>query len=355
MEATMLRNTILKMLLPLLFLITISIQAQYSIQINVVSPLPVLNIADLLVLNSIPNNQQLFSVIVTPPGGDIVIKGRIDWKKIGQTSYVNLYDFNTHPFPAQTFSNTNLGNSIRINQNQTNSTEITNLITSGVFTGTIKVVLGVYSPSDVNFTNPLASDEKLIELSNPSNNIIVLSPQRNSLNGRGNVIAIWLPVPGVSNYVVKVAKRNAGESPEQAIESGTIVINNYSVGSNTSVNLFTLPTSSSWENVENAVVRVSAVVPGLGGQNTILSEPIPFTLLDPGVNPASTPIPPLLLLVLGNFIPELAALFQSGVTNITSITLGDGTVLQLTDLLTLLTNLMANPDNISNINFTPGN
>jgi hypothetical protein len=125
----------------------------------------------------------------------------------------------------------------------------------------------------------LAQTSKDVTFANPSQTLSIITPEANSIQSVGSVIARWSSLNGVQKYKIKLNLRTSpSQSLEEALQSGTPLINNKEVaGTVTNADLRSL-LEREWLPGQELVLQVAAVVGGLGGGNDLKSEIINFQI-----------------------------------------------------------------------------
>jgi hypothetical protein len=240
-------------------------------------PLPSLDIGSIVVLNNLKNSQTIFQVTIEPSGLPVILEGKIAWKDNNASSYSEVFYFKTNKFISRNLSNNDIGNSdIKIAEHRTNSDLIKEVIKRGKPTGDYLFTINLLTQNGESYPGINSSIERHLQFSNPAPTLSISSPEANSVQDEGNVLAQWTPVIGASDYLVKVGVRtNSSQGLEDALSSGTPLANNKSVGNVTSVNLRTV-LDRQWSRDQEIVFQVIAIAQGSGGDNKIYSQPVNF-------------------------------------------------------------------------------
>lgn len=338
----------MKKIIALLFLsaqlFIVSAQS-YSIDLQVASYSET-EFASFIFANDLSGAPRIFGITITPESGNVKVRGEVFWQKDTEAGYEWLLTFRTKVFSAGTFFNTDLGNSIQLGSGSTDDDLIQENRKRGKPTG--KYRIDVYLLNE-NGTE-LSRDTEFLEFSNPAQTLTILSPQQGSTQNIGGVTAEWTDLTGIEYFQVRANDRTeAGQSYEDALESGDPLIDDAQVGLSTSVDLRTL-LSREWLPGQEIVLQVSALPTGGSPADMIRSDILSFYLEDPA-NPLSNTV--------SNDFQDLLQSFQDGLgsdlldqllngnVTITEIEWGD-TGLKLTpdEIQQLLDYLRQNPNNL---------
>lgn len=249
----------------------------FSIQIVSVPQLDFSSVAS-LTLNDLKGAPTIFKIVIAPEEIPVVLEGFFYWTDIGQTE-VLLAQFKTTTFSSRTITNQQLGDNIRIASSEVNNTAIENNLRKGKPVGNYRLVLNLYDATGTTLINGPIQEQ--LEFTNPAQTLSFISPLMGEVYDQGTVIASWSSINGVNEYKILANKRtNANQTLEDILSSGNPLINNYSAGTATTVNLATI-LSRPWSPGDEIVVQVKAIVQSLGGSTTIFSDPISFAIRDP--------------------------------------------------------------------------
>jgi hypothetical protein len=327
-----------------------------SIQLQTFTGLNTIDFAAFAFTNGLSGAPRIFHVIITPVGRNIVIKGQIEWQKIGTTSYVQLVDFMTEPFLSKSFYNDEIGSTdIKIASSNYNSSLKDEMFSLGKPTGSYRITLTL---TDLTI-NKTATTSDVLSFLNPAQTISIQYPVENGTYDMGNVQAIWTPVQGAASYKIRANVMPAGSSsPEDALSGSNPLINDRDVGIVNVANLGSL-LDRQWVAGQRIVLSVTAIIGGPGGGTLLPSPPITFHLSSSRTvanNPTVDPnLVRLAVLMTGqvnqNFINKLLD-GEITVENI-QITDENNNSLTFSNFLTILTYLETNKMAIKSINFTP--
>lgn len=341
----------MKKIITILFLsaqIFITTAQSYTIDLQVAS-LSEMDFAPFIFSNDLSGAPRIFAVNISPEEGNVKVRGELFWKKDINSSFEWLLTFRTKVFTAKSFFNTDLGNTIELGRSNSDD----NLIEENRMRGkpTNEYMLTVYLLDENG--NELTSDTEYYEFSNPAQTLTILSPQQNSLQNIGGVLAEWTELSGIDYYQVRANSRSdASESLEEALQSGDPLINNVQVGLTSSIDLRTI-LSREWLPGQEIVLQVSAMPTGGAPSDLIPSNIVSFYLDDPA-NPISNftsdNIGSILQSLQDGLGSDLLDKLLNGDVLITEIQWEDtGLPLTPEEIQMLLEYLRQNPDNLINV------
>ena len=240
-------------------------------------PVSSLNLADIIIDNNLIGARDYFTLIISPTGLNVYLKGEIDWRKDFNSSFGQVYRFTTKAFTSRTISSSQLGSTgIEIADDYKNDNKLSELRELGKATGILRYNFQLYSAT----TNSLLSQvsEELI-LANPTNTMTIILPVSESVQPLGSITASWQGVPGAGKYLIRLSQRTSPtQSLEEALKSGTPLINDYIVNSNiTSIDLRSI-LEREWLPGQELVLEISAQLDGLAEQRKISAPPISFKI-----------------------------------------------------------------------------
>ncbi|MFH2032878.1 MAG: hypothetical protein ABIJ40_19975 [Bacteroidota bacterium] len=368
----MFKKLFLIKLLALMLLFTSVNNAQVSLQLVVFEPLPAIDLASFLVNKDLKGSPRVMQFIITPNDVDVIFHMKIDWKKLGENNFSNIYEMRTKPFKSRTFYNNSFAGSdeIKIDWSEQNSELVDENRAKGKPTGTYKVIVKLTSPTGA-FVDVF--DEKIITFSNPAQTLTILEPNTGSTQEIGAVLATWSPVIGAANYTIRAnIRRNVMSSLEEALYTGTPIINNKNVGANTSVNLRQF-LDREWLPGQEIVLLVIANIPNPSGSEELKSNIVNFFIKSDNaasqaafsqnmINVLSKLTDDLKLnLGSGNAglsddidrAQRIMEMLQNGQINFQEIriTLGDGSIISFQEFQALLQYFQSNPDAIIDIRY----
>lgn len=337
----------MKLKLFLFFLLfIISASPQNSINLTVFPSLTNTDFSSLIPSNELQNNVRIFCVEINPQGIPVVVKGVFEWRKAGTNSFLELGNFTTDSFTSRNFCNEELGSAnLSIRNFNSNRDLLDENLRIGVPSGTYRINLMLY---DATGEILLAQDSEELSFLNPSQTIQILNPRSGLTYDVGNVIIEWTSVSGVDNYSITANTRtNPNQSLEEALNSGTPLVNNRNVGLTNSANLREL-LQRELEPGSEIVVQVVANVSGPFGGNRLFSQIVNFNVISPD-SPALQVLNMRLRNILSRFPnSSLHSLLENNQINLAEITIrrDDGTIMSLEEFLDFLE---SNPENILRI------
>lgn len=328
----------------LLFIIPAS--PQNSINLIVFPSLTNTDFSSLIPSNELQNNVRVFCVEINPQGIPVVVKGVFEWRRAGSSSFLELGNFTTNSFTARNFCNEELGTvNLSIRNFNSNRNLLDENLRIGVPTGSYRINLMLYDASGEIL---LAQDSEELSFLNPAQTIQILNPKAGFTYDEGNIIIEWTSVNGVSNYSVTANTRtNPALSLEDALNSGTPLVNNKNVGLRNSVNLREILEGELIPGSE-VVVQVVANVSGPFGGKKLFSQIVNFNIVSP-----DAPAFQVLNMRLRNILSRLPnspllSLIENNQINLAEITIrkDDGTIISLEEFINFLE---SNPENILRI------
>lgn len=304
---------------------------------------------------SLANQPNYLQVNILPEGIDVIVEGRVEWMKNNLSYFQEIAYFKTLPFKSRMFFNSEIGKTdIKEDVHLYNSNLLREGVEIGKPTGTIRINLKLLS-TDGSFIN---EDSEVITFLNPTAPAII-SPVNGSSNDIGSVIISWTESVGVDNYRIKANYVDQNQSPEEALNAGNPLVDNYDTGLRTNINIREILNRELLPD-RNVVIVVKAVVKVIGGEEELQSEPVIFsTSLQTGsssnqniqVDPNILQLAELLNgKVSQNFINQL----KNGEVTIEQIQITDENNNNVTfnDLLSLLQYLNTNEQSLISIEFT---
>lgn len=348
----------MKKIITILFLsaqIFVTTAQSYTIDLQVAS-LSEMDFAPFIFSNDLSGAPRIFAVNISPEEGNVKVRGELFWKKDINSSFEWLLTFRTKVFQARSFFNTDLGTSIPLGKGESDSDLIEENRKRGKPTGKYKLIIYLLDESGKILTDSENNElirETEYEFSNPAQTLTILSPQQNSLQNIGGVLAEWTELSGIDYYQVRANSRaDASESLEEALESGDPLINNVQVGLTSSIDLRTI-LSREWLPGQEIVFQVSAMPTGGAPSDLIPSNIVSFYLDDPA-NPISNftsdNIGSILQSLQDGLGSDLLDKLLNGDVLITEIQWEDtGLPLTPEEIQMLLEYLRQNPNNLINI------
>lgn len=336
-------KTFLKTLFALLLLININTQTQaQTLNLVVFEPMPIIDFAAFAVSNNLTGAPRIFGAIITPTGIEVQADFRIEWQKIGATSWQEMVFFRTRPFLSRNIFNDDVGVAdIRMEEIVSNKSVIDENIALGRPTGRYRLLANLMIDGNI-----VSTDSKELSFINPTPTLSIMLPSIASFHDAGNVQAEWDNISGVSEYIVKAnVRKNPGEDLEAALNSGDPLINNRSVNVS-SVNLRTL-LDREWAPGDEVVLQVTATIPGPAGGVQLRSNIVNFYINDPNA-PFVNNLLNQLNLILANIPgaanhPVLMGLL-SGALQFDGASDENGNQISLSQIEALFAMLSSNPD-----------
>lgn len=350
-----------KMLLVLVFLFITNSNPQQitKFDLTIFPNLYTLDFGALTFVNQLSGAPQIFFVEIEPKNVSLRMRGRIDWEDFNSVRKT-FSTFATKPFLSQDFYNSALGNGIDLSSFNIPQ-EIANQILkkgkpSGIFYFILELIPATgdpYSQPPLNTNTGPAIQIRQVEFLNPTQSFTIISPTTGNFEDPGNVVAQWTSIAGVSEYRVRANNRlNSSQSLEDALKQGNPLINNRSVGLNTTVNLRTI-LDREWEGGQEIVLQVTAVIEGPGGGEQFPSNIVSFFLTNP--NAATLSFITNNVINMMNNIPGLVVpesfkqKLLNGEIQIEDQIMVNGQLISILELSNLLNQLNADPDRIINI------
>jgi hypothetical protein len=328
----------------LLFFVTAS--PQNSINLIVFPQLTNIDFVSLIPSNELQNNVRVFCVEITPYGIPVTIKGDFEWRKAGANDFLELGEFETKPFNSQNFCNEQLGSTeIPIKSFNSNNDLLNENLRIGKPSGTYRIKVMLY---DYTGTQLLAQDSEDLLFLNPTQTLQIINPRVGLTYDVGNLLVEWTSLIGVDYYSIKANTRNnPNQSLEEALHSGTPLINEKNVRLTNSINL------REWLEREitpgsEIVIQVTANISGPSGGNKLFSPIVNFNTLAP-----YTPETEMLKIRLRNILSRLPESFLLNLLDNNQIIISeiktrseDGTMMSIEELINFLE---SNPENILRI------
>ena len=286
---------------------------QATIDLQIFEPLPEIDLGSIIIQNNLNGAPKVFYVQITPAGKRVIVKGIIYWDKKDGAGYKEIFSFETDVFEARSFYSDQLGSAgLTLNSTSSNSDLTKDLLEKGKPTGSFKFQLNLLDEN----RNFLAQTSKEVKFSNPSQTLRIITPVSNSIQSVGSIIARWSAINGAANYKIRLGQRiNPSQSLEDALESGTPLINDKIVsGEMTNVDLRTL-LDREWLPGQELVLRVSASVGGVGGGAELNSEIVNFTIANSNEAPVDD-VKSTLIALLNRLQNDQASQFASALNNV---------------------------------------
>lgn len=324
---------------------------QAQINLTVFEPLPAASFGSFVVANDLEGAPKIFHISIIPEGQQVILQGMLEWEENPGDGFELLFKFTTRPFTARSFYNDELGvTDIQIADDENNEDAIDRNLARGKPSGRYRITVALLDEQ----MNQLDVDSKLLEFLNPAQTLQIIWPVPSVPQDPGNVVAQWTAILGASDYLVNAnVRRNPSESLEEALNSGTPLIDNASVGNSTSANLRDL-LQREWQSGQEIVLQVSAVIPGPGGGEMVHSDIVNFHLTGSEtaeLKPLINLLNQLFYLLPQSVHPEIMARILNGEIQINDFTYEDGTVMTMDEIMALLSYLISHPDNLIGMRF----
>ena len=359
---------------------TLRSQETVEATINVFQPLPEVSFAAFLTNPFIAGTPRIFQIQLSPHGTDVYLVGELKWRKPGQGSFLPLTTFKTKVFKSRDFFNDEINSNpdIQIDDTDYDNDLLQENLKLGKPSGQYTLMVQVFDPTGVML------DEEIVDLGikdygfvNPSQTLEFIQPYAGSYHDVGGVILTWSEVVGVTDFIILAnVRKNKNESFEEALKKGNPIVDNKSVGLNTSVNLRELLDRDMVPGQE-IVAQVRGIIPNPGGQNILYSNIINFNISDENSTSSEKISSEIIQLLdkiitevknnppdvedeeqeeLDDFIlslEELLRKLRSGEMTFDEmlVTKKDGGTLTYPEFIQLLEKLVQYPNMITNINF----
>lgn len=331
------------------------LNAQASINLIIFPELSSIDFAAFDFTSSRNISQRLIQIVISPPGIEVIVEGKVDWKKDERSGFQELFRFRTKKFLSRTFSNDEINNSdIEIENTSFNSNLTSDIIKKGKPSGVVGIELRLLDPRG----NFISKDYEEISFLNPTAPSIIL-PVDGSSYDIGSIILQWTASVGVTSYKIKanyVADNIT--NLESALNSGNPLIDDYDVGTVTSIRLNDILKRELLTDT-NIVVVVKAIVQGPGGGDVLSSPLVMFKTNATGVktvtlsgNPDLVRLANLLQNQISNQIRDKLI---NGEIQPEQIQLSDenGNTISFSEFVTILNFLEQNNNSIISIKYSP--
>lgn len=318
-----------------------------TINLQIFEPLPEIDLGSMIIQNNLQGAPKIFLVSIAPANLDVFVRGVILWDRQNGTGLRQVYEFETKPFKSRNFYSDELGTSgLKLGPNSANSDVTKEILEIGKPTGMLRLELSLYN---LNGTL-LSQTTKDINFSNPSQTLTVITPEAGSFQAIGGVVARWNSIIGVQKYKIKLNVRTSpGQSLEEALNSGTPLINNKEVGGElTSADLRTY-LEREWLPGQELVLRVSAVVAGLGGGSELPSQIVNFTISAAGVSDKTTLIN-LFAQIQDNKLNEFLSFLNNANMNDVKFYNNEGMEISFAQFQTLLNSILSSIVKVTVVN-----
>lgn len=247
-----------------------------TINLQIFTPLPQIDLGSVIIQNNLTGIPKVFYVQISPAGRNVYVHGTISWNNNDGKGFRQVFDFTTAKFVSKSFYSDELGTAgIRIASSNSNSDVTKEILDKGKPTGTYRFQLQLLDET----MHQLSQASQDVSFSNPSQTLTMISPEINSIQPVGNIIARWNQINGAQSFKIKLNVRTSpAQGLEDALNSGTPLINDKIIdGATTNIDLRTL-LEREWLPGQELVLRVSAVIGGIGGGSELNSNLINFTI-----------------------------------------------------------------------------
>ncbi|MEG8945821.1 hypothetical protein [Rosettibacter firmus] len=245
-----------------------------TIQLNILGDLSTIDFAALAIEENLQNQPRIMQVIINPPGIEVIVEGKIEWRKELNKAPVKVAEFRTKPFISRIFSNDELNKDIELVKKEYNDNIVSEIREIAKPTGIFNIEVNLYYPVD----NPtlVSSDSKELIFLNPSPPII-LSPNEGSVENIGSILVTWTKSLGANSYKILANYLKPGETYEQALNSGNPLVNNKEVEDTSSINLVDYLDRELISDT-TIVLAIKAVVNRPGGPDELMSPIVSFRI-----------------------------------------------------------------------------
>lgn len=333
------------------------LSAQAQIQLQILQDLSTLDFAAFDFTSSSNVSQRIIQVIINPPGIEVIVEGKIEWKKDERSGFQELFRFRTKKFISRSFSNDEINNSeIEIDNTSFNSSLTSEIIKFGKPSGVLSIELRLLDARGNSISNNAVDQISFLNPTAPS----IILPVEGSSYDIGSIIVQWTASIGVTSYKIKAnyAPDNAA-NPEQALNSGNPLIDDRDVGTVTSVRLNDILNRELLADT-NIVIVVKAFVQGPGGGDVLSSPLVTFKTNSTGTETTVVKIGNPDLVRLANLLPgQISKEFRDKLINgdimPEQIQFSDenGNSLSFSDFVSILNFLEQNNDAIITVIFSP--
>lgn len=329
-------------------------QGQIDVNLEVFEPLPEIDLGAILIAKDLTGAPRVFRISFNPiPEEDIILSGRLEWKRNVNEGFSEIYNFVTKPFQARNFTNNEIGTTnIEIQRDNSDRDLLEELFKKGKPTGALLFSIFV---TDKEGTE-IGSDVAELNFLNPAQTLSIRTPEAGSKQEIGGVLAEWDDVTGVTSYSVRAnIRKNTNQSLEEALKSGNPLINDKDVGIATSVNLREL-LDREWLPGQEIVFQVTANISGPGGGSKLYSNIVNFSF-PVATSSETNAMNQSLINLFQNLGDEqssrILGLLQGGEINLedVSISTDDGQVMTFPEFQNLMIYLESNPDAVISITF----
>jgi len=332
-----------------LLLIT-PLRAQYTVDLFIPDSFTEGEFQAFALANNLQNTPRIFYIDVLPLNEPVYLEVTTQWARVGSATYQQLFWFKTKVYNSQRVYNDMLGTTVKLDQSDIDGALADEIRAKGKPTGSFNIYVKLFTADGV-----LRSEfQTTKEFINPSQTISISMPDLGSTQEIGSVLALWDQVEGIDRFEVKINYReDPNQSLEEALDAGTPLADNVSVGTATQVDLRTI-LQREWLAGQEIVFQVRAVLPAPGGNKYFYSQIINFFIRGQQTNQSQQLNQTLLALgqtLSGLLPPDLAnQLLNGDMGQMTEILL-DGQLVSTEELAALLLELQSDPDRVIRIIF----
>ena len=258
-----------------------SIYSQDNMILSVIGDVASLDLGSFMMANSISGQPRIFQLVIPTKyeGQDVFIKGRVDWKQNLNSSYQNIFEFQTKIFKARSMFNDEIGNSdISIDDIHGNETLARDIASKGKPSGEFQIYMQMFSRDN----RILASTNQpaILTFLNPAPTISISLPVSNSNVDVGNVQVSWTPVQGATKYQIQAGVLGeSNSSVEDALQRGSLIVDLQNINPNvTAYGIKKEDRIRDWHDGQKIALLVKAIYLDSGKETEIRSEPIVFNL-----------------------------------------------------------------------------
>ncbi|MBE2280955.1 MAG: hypothetical protein IAE91_11230 [Ignavibacteriaceae bacterium] len=328
--------------------------SQTQVRISIFGDLGAITLPSIIPANGLQGSPRLFSVDIVPTGEQVIVEARFEWRRPQETNFNFVYRMKTEPLTSRLFYNDEIGNDdIRIAEDESNKPIIDENLAKGNPSGTYRIQILVYRPDGT----PWGFDQQEVTFTNPAQNFEIIYPRNLQTVPEQSIFANWTGIQGASEYIIRACKVPDGADVQNAsvlitaLNSDATFITNRSVGASTNVDLRSIM-EVVWNPGDVIVWQVKAQIPGPGGGTLVTTTPEVFKILGSSPN---TGVAQLLASLLAFFPPEkidprIYTALGSGNIGFSGFVNEDGSPIPIGELLSLLSYLLGNPDELSSIN-----
>ncbi len=242
-----------------------------TIDLNIFADLSTIDFAAFAVEQNLENQPRMVQITINPPGMEVIVEGIFLWMKDQRAGFQEVGRFRTKPFKARTFFNDEIGemNDIAIETSSYNSDLTKEILERGKPSGIFQLKFILYDVQG----RQLDSDEEQLVFLNPLPPEIILPQNNDVITDIGSIVVSWNEVVGATSYKVLANYFKSGESEEQTLKSGTLLVDNKDVGKITNINLIDyLDRELLTDTV--IVLAVKAVIHRPSGIDELMSNPV---------------------------------------------------------------------------------